>query len=703
VQTKEKTTIYSFAEFKLIPSEKLFFRGDSPIHLRAKTFSLLLYLVESENRLCEKENLIKEIWGETIVEEGNLNRTISELRKTLGDNSAKPKFIETVPLVGYRFIAEVEKTVKSVEPVEVKELSNGNLQLAPKPPNFRNLIYAGIALLIFSVIALAIWKFSVGKEQVKSNKLGLIQLTSDALDENTPQWTTDGKIRYRLNKKDRITDWMKINADGTEQIKEDTQFSPDGSKIIITDSIEKASYIANADGSNKRKMPILLGNLDWSKVSNEIVAQYFPDGKREASDIVIINLDTLELKNITNSPTFEADPAFSPDAQQVLFTSTKDGNAEIYLMNRDGSNVRRLTNNPAWESFASFSPDGTQISYNSDRANEKNNVYILNLDGSGTETPLPTGDYGNYVGNGAWSLDGTKFVFSSDRNGNEDIFVMDAEINKPVSMMADNRADLNFPTVSRNGKSIIFLAQTDKDNFEIRSFDVETKRLKNIHKLSNETSLSLSADGQTIAFQSKIDGNTEICLIEIDGSNLRNISNNRGTDAAAKFSPDGKQIAFLSNRGEQGVLDIYLMNADGSNQKMIYSSGVLGTNSSLDWSADGASIYFSNDKESGRNGNFEIFKIATDGNKEVIRLTNRPRFGDEAPAVSPDGKRIVFQSTQKENSEIYLMKTDGTGLLRLTRNLADDKSPIWTTDGTKIYFSSNRNGKYEIFEALVGK
>jgi DNA-binding winged helix-turn-helix (wHTH) protein len=213
VQTKEKTTIYSFAEFKLIPSEKLFFRGDSPIHLRAKTFSLLLYLVESENRLCEKENLIKEIWGDTIVEEGNLNRTISELRKTLGDNSTKPKFIETVPLGGYRFIAEVEKTFKSVEPVEVKELSKENLQPATKPQSFKKLIYAGIALLIFSVIALSIWKFSAGKEQIKSNKSGLIQLTSDALDENTPQWTTDGKIRYRLNKKDRITDWMKINAD----------------------------------------------------------------------------------------------------------------------------------------------------------------------------------------------------------------------------------------------------------------------------------------------------------------------------------------------------------------------------------------------------------------------------------------------------------------------------------------------------------
>lgn len=717
MQTKEKTTIYSFAGFKLIPSEKLFLRDEESIRLRAKTFSLLLYLLENAKKLCEKEALLSHIWGDTIVEEGNLNRTISELRKILGDDSVRPKFIETVPLLGYRFIADVKVTNEDVESsnepvilettdspeIEVKETTPA-IHSSTKESNAVNsqprkfILFAAIGLLSFSLIGVGAWKFWQGKEKTVAKTEGAFQLTSDSLDEINPKWTTDGKIRYTLNKKDRTIDWMKINSDGTESIKEDVQFSPDSSKIIITDPIKKTSYIANADGSNKRKLPILLGNMDWSKVSNEIVAQYFPDGKREASDIVIINLETLELKNITNSLTFEADPAFSPDAQQVLFTGNKDGNAEVYLMNRDGTNIRRMTNNPAWESFASFSPDGTQISYNSDRANEKNNVYILNLDGSGKETPLPTGNYGNYVGNGAWSFDGTKFAFSSDRNGNEDVFVIDAELNKPVSTISDLRVDSDYPTVSKDGKTIVYLVQINKDSYEIRSFDVETKSVRKIHTLSNETILSTSPDGKKIVFQEKIEGNTEICLIDSDGSNMRNLSNNPALDAGAKFSPDGSQILFLSTRNEKGVFDIFLMNSDGSNQRMIYSSGILGTNNSLEWSADGASIYFSNDKENGRNGNFEIFKVATEGNKEVTRLTNRPRFSDESPSISPDGKKIAFQSLQKGNSEIYLMNADGTGLLRLTRNLADDKNPIWSADGKKIYFSSNRNGKFEIFE-----
>jgi Tol biopolymer transport system component len=188
-------------------------------------------------------------------------------------------------------------------------------------------------------------------------------------------------------------------------------------------------------------------------------------------------------------------------------------------------------------------------------------------------------------------------------------------------------------------------------------------------------------------------------LIDIDGSNFRNISNNSTRDAGAKFSPNGSKIVFLSNRNNQGVFDIYTMNTDGTNQQKNYSDA--GTNVSVVWSADTKEIYFSNDKEDGRNGNFEIFKVSADGKGEAIRLTNRPKFSDDNLSISPDGKKIAFQSLQKGNSEIYIMNNDGTGLLRLTRNLAEDQNPTWSTDQQKIYFTSNRNGKFEIFEINV--
>ena len=472
--------------------------------------------------------------------------------------------------------------------------------------------------------------------------------------------------------------------------------------MIIQEKAEKATYISNLDGSDRRKLPIQLGNMDWSRVSNEIVAQYRPDPKLNNWELGILNLDALDLTNITNSPTFEADPSFSSDAQEIAFTSDRDGNAEIYIMRRDGTNVRRITNNPAWESYPTISPDGTQIIYNSDRFNEKNNAYIMNLDGSGKETPLPTGEFANYVGTGAWSPDGTKIVFSSDRNGNEDIFVIDAELTKPTLAVSDQSGNILYPVISRNGDFMVYLRERNNDLFEIVRFDLSTKAEKTIFAVKNVTTLSISPDGNKIAFQNKIDGNSEICLIDIDGSNLQNISKSPASDTNPVFSPDGSKIVFASNRGgNSGMNYLYLMDTNGGNQNKIVQEETNGTSLSPSWSKEGDRIFFINDKEDGRNGNFEIFVTNADGRGGLERITNRPRAVDESPSVSPDGKKIVFQSMQKGNTEIFLINTDGSGLLRLTRNLADDRQPTWSADGSKIYFSSNRNGKFEIFEMAI--
>ncbi len=118
------------------------------------------------------------------------------------------------------------------------------------------------------------------------------------------------------------------------------------------------------------------------------------------------------------------------------------------------------------------------------------------------------------------------------------------------------------------------------------------------------------------------------------------------------------------------------------------------------WSPDGSEIFFANDKEDGGTGNFEIFKIRVGTGEAEQRLTFRRRY-DGHPAVSPVGKQIAFTSNTDGNSEIYIMNSDGTGLLRVTRNPAEDTAPQFSKDGTKIIFSSNRGGKYAIYEIYV--
>src|SRR5262245_1079077 len=117
--SQQLTHVYEFGPFRLDAAEHLLLRDGAVVPLQPKVFDLLLALVERHGRLLEKDELMKLVWPDAIVEEANLANNISILRKTLGENGQQ--FIETVPKRGYRFVAPVEELIdRSVEPVVVE-------------------------------------------------------------------------------------------------------------------------------------------------------------------------------------------------------------------------------------------------------------------------------------------------------------------------------------------------------------------------------------------------------------------------------------------------------------------------------------------------------------------------------------------------------------------------------------------------------
>src|SRR5438552_411915 len=104
---------YAFGRFYLDPAERRLLRGEKPVALTAKVFDILTVLVENSGHLLEKDELMQAIWPDTDVEEGNLTRYVSTLRKALGEDR-QHQYIETVPRRGYRFIADV-KVVETAE------------------------------------------------------------------------------------------------------------------------------------------------------------------------------------------------------------------------------------------------------------------------------------------------------------------------------------------------------------------------------------------------------------------------------------------------------------------------------------------------------------------------------------------------------------------------------------------------------------
>ena len=106
---------YRFGPFHLDVRERRLSRGDEVIPLRLKVFDTLLVLVENAGRLVTKQELLDTVWPETTVEENNLNHNVSVLRKALGRRRTGQQYIETVPRVGYRFVAPVEAAVPQTD------------------------------------------------------------------------------------------------------------------------------------------------------------------------------------------------------------------------------------------------------------------------------------------------------------------------------------------------------------------------------------------------------------------------------------------------------------------------------------------------------------------------------------------------------------------------------------------------------------
>ncbi len=179
----------------------------------------------------------------------------------------------------------------------------------------------------------------------------------------------------------------------------------------------------------------------------------------------------------------------------------------------------------------------------------------------------------------------------------------------------------------------------------------------------------------------------EIYTVFANGTGLRRITNNSSADYHARWSPDGSELVFNSDRS--GNPEIYTMRIDGTGVHRVTTSSSADFNPA--WSPDGQWIAFTSD----RSGNLELYKVHPDGSG-LTRLTTNAA-DDYSPTWSPTGAKLAFTSNRSGNYEIWTMNADGSGLVNVTNNPADDERAAWSPDGTKLVFETDREGDREIY------
>jgi Tol biopolymer transport system component len=265
-------------------------------------------------------------------------------------------------------------------------------------------------------------------------------------------------------------------------------------------------------------------------------------------------------------------------------------------------------------------------------------------------------------------------AFHSDRDGNIEIYVMEADGQYPTRLTNNDALDAR-PDWSPDGARIAFISDREgPGDSEIYSMDADGQNPTRLTNTSaSEGDPKWSPDGTKLAFLTDRDGNTEIYVMDADGQHQTRLTDNSALDGDPSWSPDGSKIAFWSQRDTPNG-EIYVMDADGQNVTRLTNNTDADFNPA--WSPDGTRIAFVND---GAGLSWEIWVMDPDG-QNPTRLTNND-FTDEGPAWSPDGARIAFARREGTGErEIYAMDADGGNETRLTSTaspLANNQDPAW--------------------------
>jgi len=702
---------YRFGEFTLDADQKVLLRDGKPLPLTPKVFDTLLILVQNSSQIVEREELMKQLWPNTYVEEANVTFNIKQLRKFLGDDARHPLYIETVARRGYRFIAAVEEVLndsssesrQTLRAAEISDVQSANsnhrfisqkkaqgsepaVELATqKPlamPEKRFAAQAAYApasmsvgkrsvalVVVIAVVALAIflWKFTNSSNKNVDEDSGIDGQFPALTPLKVEKLTETGQSRHAA-------------------------ISPDG-RYIAYIRFEKKASIWLRQLATKTNVEIIPATdpprIYGLAFANSGEYLYFVRGVPMALYRVSF-LGGVPTKIVDQ---LEGNFAISADDSQIAFirqTISQDGRREFALLvaNADGTGERPLAvgaypdrlNIPVW------SPNGSSIicSYGNSLSGGQDVGIIEVRVADGAKKELSSEKF-YYISKMAWLPDKSGLIVSARKalEGNNQLWRVsypDVQIRQISEGIIDY---LDLSIAAGADKAVATQASRISDIWVGSSR--EPRNLKKITQAIDR--ICWTPDGRII-YTSTASGNRDLWVMEPNGTRQRQLTAHAAVNDTPAVTPDNRYIVFRSNR--TGVYQVWRMNLDGSNQIPLTNGG------GKDFPAispDGKWVLYNSTNDC------HLWRVAIDGG-ESERLTEYPAL---FPAISPDGKMIACleRNEPKRNLSILILPFTGGKPQKRIAFAGGGFSGFriqWTADGKALVYGIERNGPMAIMK-----
>jgi Tol biopolymer transport system component/DNA-binding winged helix-turn-helix (wHTH) protein len=661
---------YQFGSFRLEPDARLLWHDGQPVTLTPKAFDTLLVLVRNPGRVLTREELMQEVWPDTFVEEANLTVNISTLRKALGEHPTQHRYIVTVPGRGYRFVAEVQEMWEEGASGIVRE------------PAAEPVIEAQTTL-------------PTERESGRTNWLIWLAASVAAVLLIGAVW------RFTTSANRPTTPLRIVPITSFAGQKSQPAFSPDGNQVAFV-----------WDGGSGGNQDIYVKLLDAGaplRLTSDAAAESDPvwstDGKHLAflrplggrSAIFLIPaLGGSERKVAEVSPSgFWQNLDWSADGKYLAVSDRDETDKAqgIFLISVESGERRRLTT-PAQnlsDGMPKFSPDGRMLAFVRGSSFFVNDLYLVPV--AGGEARRLTADQRWLFGH-AWTADGRALVFSSNRGGLFSLWRIPTAGGAAEALPAAGD-DALYPAISRQGNRLTYVRwKVDSNIWRVAgpnataANEKDAAPVKLIASTREDAEPQISPDGKRIAFHSNRSGSYEIWVCESDGRNPIQLTHFKGPQGGSpRWSPDGRQIVFDCR--VDGPADIFVINVDGGAPRR------LTTEASEDvvpsWSRDGRSIYFA----SNRSGTQQIWKLPAAGGA-AQQVTQQGGF---VPFESIDGRLLYYH----KRGGIWRMPVEGG---EETRVLDQVEWGYWAVTEQGICFL-NRQAQprpaIELFDVATGQ